>query len=122
LARRKEDRKMEDTITVPSAKAGTDYKVYNVPPDCIRMDLNTNLLGPNPAVTKVLRTKAFDTHQYPSPDSDDLRMALGKEWQVDPDHLVCGNGVDDMISLSVRALTEKGEKVAYPTPEKCLFL
>jgi len=121
MARRTSGKRKQDTIRVPSAKAGTDYKVYNVPPDCIRMDLNTNLLGPNPAVTKVLRTKTFDTHQYPSPDSDELRGALSKEWKVDPGHLVCGNGVDDMISLSIRALTEKGDRVAYPTPSFSMY-
>jgi histidinol-phosphate aminotransferase len=121
VPRKARNKKGKGTISVPSAKAGTDYKVYDVPPDCIRMDLNTNLLGPNPAVTKVIRTRPFETHQYPSPDSDELREALAKEWKVDPGHLVCGNGVDDMISLSIRALTEKGDRVAYPTPSFSMY-
>jgi histidinol-phosphate aminotransferase len=123
MARRTASRKgpNREDVKVPSAKAGTDYKVYNVPSDCLRMDLNTNLLGPNPAVTRVLRVKEFDTHEYPSPDSEALRKALGKEWGIDPELIICGNGVDEMINLSIRAFADKGERVVYPTPSFSMY-
>lgn len=100
------------------AKAGTDYKV---PPNCVRMDLNTNLLGPNPAVERFIDNRKVETHQYPSPDARDLRYALAKEWKVPADAIVCGNGVDDIINLTIKAFTKRGDKVAFPMPSFFMY-
>ena len=104
-----------------TAKAGTDYSVGNLPPGTIRMDLNTNLLGPNPAITRFLKAGKFETHQYPSPHADLLREALAKEWRIRPDNIVCSNGVDDIINLTIKAFTERGDSVAFPVPSFTMY-
>jgi histidinol-phosphate aminotransferase len=118
MARKKKRRKGQRKVDFSIAKSGTDYRV---PPNCLRMDLNTNLLGPNPAVTRFLRSKDYETHQYPSPDSEELRNVLAKDWKVDPSQIICGNGVDEIISLTINAFTERGDTIAYPTPSFSMY-
>jgi len=107
--------------SVKTATAGTDYSVGDLPPGTLRMDLNTNLLGPNPAITRFLRSGKFETHQYPSPHADSLRGALAKEWGLEPGNIVCSNGVDDIINLTIKAFTERGDSVAFPVPSFTMY-
>jgi histidinol-phosphate aminotransferase len=104
-----------------TAKAGTDYSVSGLPAGTLRMDLNTNLLGPNPAITKFLRSGNYETHQYPSPHADTLREALAKEWDLEPGNLLCSNGVDDIINLTIKAFTQRGDSVAFPVPSFTMY-
>ena len=103
------------------AKAGTDYSLGPLPPGTIRMDLNTNLLGPNPAVNKFIRSGKFDTHQYPSPHADKLREALAKEWHIKPEEIICSNGVDDIINMCIKAFTQRGDAIAFPVPSFSMY-
>jgi len=104
-----------------TAKAGTDYSVSGLPAGTLRMDLNTNLLGPNPAITKFLRSGNYETNQYPSPHADTLREALAQEWNIEPGNLICSNGVDDIINLTIKAFTERGDSVAFPVPSFTMY-
>jgi len=106
---------------IRTAKAGSDYTVSGLPEGTIRMDLNTNLLGPNPAVDRLIRSGRWETHQYPSPHAEALRAALGKEWGISPDSIICANGVDDIINICIKAFTDRGDTIAYPVPSFTMY-
>jgi histidinol-phosphate aminotransferase len=107
--------------SIRTAKAGSDYSVGDLPEGTIRMDLNMNLLGPNPAVERFMRLGKFQTHEYPTPNSDELREALAKEWRLEPGNIVCGNGVDDIIDLTIKAFTMRGDRIVYPSPSFSMY-
>jgi len=64
----------------------------------IKLDANENPYGPTPQAMEALRR--FDGyHRYPDAISRDLRAALGEHLGVDPEHILVGNGSDELIDL-----------------------
>ncbi len=79
----------------------------------IRLASNENPLGCSPKALDVYLAIAEGLHRYPDGNVADLRAALGRENQMEPDRIVCGAGSDELISLIVRAYAGAGDEVAY---------
>jgi histidinol-phosphate aminotransferase len=83
----------------------------------LRLDSNTNLLGPNPAIRRVLEREAGgDFSLYPSPMHDRLRAALAAFHKLDPSEILVGAGADELIDVAVRAFVNPGETVVVAVP------
>ena len=83
----------------------------------LRLDSNTNLLGPNPAIRRVLeREAAGDFSLYPAPMHDELRKAIAAHHGLDPAEILVGAGADELIDVAVRAFINPGETVAVAVP------
>lgn len=56
-------------------------------------------------------------NRYPESGCFYLRKALAKKHKVDPDRIVFGNGSDELITLTIRALVEPGDEIiiGFPT-------
>ncbi|MFA5944846.1 MAG: histidinol-phosphate transaminase [Candidatus Thermoplasmatota archaeon] len=86
----------------------------------LRLDQNTNLRGPNPAIAAVDARK-LDATQYPSRDADDLLEALAQFHNLSADHFTVGNGGDELLELLVKAFGETGSTLAVPAPTYSLY-
>ena len=89
------------------------------PPDAglLRLDSNTNLIGPNPAIRRVLeREAAGDFALYPAPMHDALRTALAAHHGLGPAEILVGAGADELIDVAVRAFVNPGEPVVVAVP------
>ena len=107
---------------VRSSIAGFQPPEYPGPPsDSLRLDANTNLYGPNPAVERVLLDSAPDLAQYPSAFSDDLVAAIAEEHDVSVDQVVVGNGSDEIIDFLCKAFVNPGDTVAVPVPTFVMY-
>ena len=94
---------------------------YNPKIKAIRMDTSVNVVGPNPAVKKVLENcMDMEVNQYPSPYSDDLRKALAEKYDLDEDNFVVGNGSDELLDVSFKSFLESGDVVVAPHPSYVL--
>jgi histidinol-phosphate aminotransferase len=83
----------------------------------LRLDSNTNLFGPNPAIRRVLeREAAGDFALYPAPMHDALRNAIAAHHGLDPAEILVGAGADELIDVAVRAFVNPGEPVAVAVP------
>jgi histidinol-phosphate aminotransferase len=83
----------------------------------LRLDSNTSLFGPNPAIRRVLeREAAGDFAQYPASLHDALRAAIAAKHGLDPDEVLVGAGADELIDVLVRAFVNPGETVAVAVP------
>ena len=83
----------------------------------LRLDSNTNLFGPNPAIRRVLeREAAGDFALYPAPMHDALRNAIAAHHGLDPAEILVGAGADELIDVAVRAFVNAGEPVAVAVP------
>lgn len=81
----------------------------------IRLNGNENSFGPSPKVSRALAD--FDQYnRYPDPDQRALRESLGSYLGVDPEHIVVGNGSDELIDLITRLFVGPGDNVIEPTP------
>ena len=80
------------------------------------LDQNTNLMGPNPVVRKVLAKWDGDLTQYPTHSAIPLRNALGRFWKVEPDQVIVGNGSDEVFDILCKTFLNPGDRAAYVTP------
>jgi histidinol-phosphate aminotransferase len=100
-----------------------DLKPYYKAPlegNPLRLDQNTNLAGPNPAVAKV-DARRLDATQYPSRDADDLLQALSDFHGLPVEHFTAGNGGDELLELLVKAFGDPGSVLAVPSPSYSLY-
>lgn len=78
---------------------------------------NTSLFGIPPAARRLLAGLPDGAvSRYPSVYADRLKAAIARHHGVDPENVVTGCGSDDVIDSAVRAFSEPGDALAYPTP------
>ena len=98
-----------DPIEVLAERAG-------IPPDkVIRLNGNENPYGPSPRVLDALGS--FEQYNlYPDPEQRQLREVLSGYMGVGPEHIIAGNGADELIDLTLRMFLSPGEKIIDPSP------
>ncbi len=85
-----------------------------------RLGANENGFGPAPSVLDALTNSLGEIWKYGDPENYDLIHALAKHYNLDPDQLTVGPGVDALLGLIVRQYIEPGDIVVnslggYPT-------
>ena len=71
-------------------------------PRAIKLASNENPIGPSPKALAVLSETAPTLHRYPDGGAFRLRGALAERWKVTPDHVILGNGSDEILGLLAR--------------------
>lgn len=86
-------------------------------PSAIKMASNENPLGPSPKALEAVRQALPALHRYPDGSCFTLVRKLAARLGVEPEHLIVGNGSDEVITLAVRAFVEPGDEIviAHPT-------
>jgi histidinol-phosphate aminotransferase len=67
-------------------------------------------MGPSPKALAALADAAPTLHRYPDGGAFRLRGALAQRWKVTPDHLILGNGSDEILGLLARTFLSPGEE------------
>ncbi|MDP8922439.1 MAG: histidinol-phosphate transaminase [Chloroflexota bacterium] len=76
----------------------------------VKLDANENPFGPSPLVQE--RLSQYSTyHVYPDAAQREGRTALADYAGVPAEHLMLGNGADELIDLLMRAYIEPGDEV-----------
>lgn len=90
------------------------YQAADVP--CrIKLDANESPYG----FSRALRALgALKTNRYPDPEARDLRRVLGRQWGVDEDNILHGNGSDELIFYLVATF---GGPVLFPVPTFSMY-
>lgn len=76
----------------------------------IKLASNENPLGPSPKALAVLNEGAAMLHRYPDGGAFRLREALADRWKVTPDHIILGNGSDEVLGLLARTFLAPGDE------------
>jgi histidinol-phosphate aminotransferase len=80
----------------------------------IKLNTNENPYAPSPRVKATLDDiSADDLRLYPDPLSTSLRQRLAEVYGVSPEHIIVGNGSDEILALSTRAFVENEETIGY---------
>jgi len=58
---------------------------------------------------------------YPDPEARALRARAAEVYGVPADHVMAGNGSDELLVLLLRATVEPGDRVAFPVPTYSLY-
>ncbi|MFQ5451902.1 MAG: histidinol-phosphate transaminase [Nitrospinaceae bacterium] len=98
------------------------YQVENI--DCeIKLHANES---PYPPPEELLRdfqesVREFQLNRYPDPDCQTLKKTISRMIQVPPDHLVIGNGSDELIQLIMQVFCNEGDKILFPDPTFAMY-
>jgi histidinol-phosphate aminotransferase len=100
---------------VPGEQPGPGRRV-------IKLNTNENPYPPSPRVVEALVRAADETVRlYPDPEARALRTRAAEVYGVPPDHILAGNGSDELIALVLRATVDAGARVAFPVPTYSLY-
>jgi histidinol-phosphate aminotransferase len=79
----------------------------------IKLSSNETPLGPSPKAAEAYRAAASLLDRYPDGAATALREALGSAYGLNPDHLVCGNGSDELFHMLAQAYLGPGDEAIY---------
>jgi histidinol-phosphate aminotransferase len=77
----------------------------------VKLSSNENVLGPSPRALEALAPAMLQLNRYPDASSALLRQALGEHAHLSPDHVICGNGSDELVFLLCVAFLREGDEV-----------
>jgi histidinol-phosphate aminotransferase len=82
----------------------------------VKLASNENPLGPSPQALAAIAAALPELHRYPDADLADVRAALAALFGVSPQHLIVGNGADELIKLIAEAYLGPGDEIVVPSP------
>src|SRR5437588_9594886 len=77
----------------------------------MKLASNENPLGPSPKAIEAIRDAVENAHLYPDGGAFYLRNAIAKKLNVTPDHIILGNGSNEIIELLAHAFVERGDAI-----------
>lgn len=92
------------------------YTPGEQPTDAQYIKLNTNEspFPPSPKVLKALsRAEILKLNLYSDPTCGQLNEAIAKRYELSPEHVITGNGSDEILGFAFRAFCGEGKGVAY---------
>ena len=96
----------------PVAEVEREYGVSHA----IKLASNENPLGPSPAALKAAREVLEGLHRYPDGAGVALRDAIASRFGVQSDHVILGNGSDEVVALLCNVLLTPGDEAVMATP------
>lgn len=79
--------------------------------DVIKLASNENPLGPSGKAIRAMRRAIRDVHLYPEASCFYLSNRLAQELEIDPGHILFGNGSNEIIELIARGFLSEGDEV-----------
>ena len=77
----------------------------------IKLSSNESCFGPSPRAIEAYHAAAASVHRYPDGTQAQLRQAIARAYDLDPDRIVCGNGSEELIGLLMRCYLGEGEEL-----------
>jgi histidinol-phosphate aminotransferase len=77
----------------------------------IKLASNENPLGPSPKALSAMRKVAGKLFLYPDGASVSLRAALARQAKVSPDHVIIGEGSDELIEILGKTFLNPGDSI-----------
>ena len=87
----------------------------------IKVASNENPLGPSPKAMAAIKKAMKDMNRYPDAASWYLKAKIATTHKTAIDRIVCGNGSDEVIILTVRAFLNKGDEVIIAKPTFLIY-
>ena len=79
----------------------------------IKLSSNETPLGASPKAVEAFREAAGKLDRYPDGAATALRDALGRFYGLNPEHLVCGTGSDELFHLLAQAYLGPGDEAIF---------
>jgi len=89
--------------------------------DVIKLASNENPLPPSDRVMKAMQDALGHINRYPDGSGHYLRQAIARRQGLTSDHIILGNGSNDLIELMARAFLRSGEEAVIPHPSFVVY-
>ncbi len=87
----------------------------------IKLASNENPLGPSPMALRALGEALADSHRYPDGGGYYLKRGLAARLDVTPEHLILGNGCNEILELVARCFLLPGDEVVIADPAFVIY-
>jgi len=81
------------------------------PASIIKLASNENPLGPSPKAVEAMKAAAESVHIYPDGGGYRLRSAIAEKFELGREHVVLGNGSNEIIELVGHGFLNPGDNV-----------
>ena len=81
--------------------------------DIIKLASNENPLGPSPLAMQAIAESAPEVHLYPDGNAYYLKEDLAEHIGISAEHLILGNGSNDVLQLIAEAYVAPDDEVIY---------
>ncbi|MBN1343337.1 MAG: histidinol-phosphate transaminase [Phycisphaerae bacterium] len=90
--------------------------------DVVKLNTNENPYPPSPRVLEAVHSITGEQlRRYPHPMGQAFRQAAADVLGVRPEMVICGNGMDDLLNMVVRAFSGPEARLVYPSPTYTLY-
>jgi histidinol-phosphate aminotransferase len=89
--------------------------------DSIKLASNENPLGPSPMAMAAIRKAMPGLNRYPDGSGHDLIQKISGHIGLSPQHIVLGNGSDEIIGMLAIALLQPGDEAVLPSPSFLMY-
>ncbi|MGA3065869.1 MAG: histidinol-phosphate transaminase [Tepidisphaeraceae bacterium] len=88
----------------------------------VKLNTNENPYPPSDRVMQALSQISPETlRRYPNPTGDIFRDVAAKLHNVSREHIITGNGSDDILTIATRCFIPPGGILAFPDPTYSLY-
>ena len=88
----------------------------------IKLNTNENPYPPSDAAVRAMETVVRQgLSRYPDPLATAFRTRAAEVLGVEPDWILCGNGSDDVLTITTRAFVAAGQLLRLPHPSYVLY-
>ena len=110
-----------DVITAPQSKPWLAHVPVYTPgrsdvdgvEPVAKLSSNENPMGPSPAALAAYTQAASDLNRYPDGSAFTLRAKLAALHGLSADNILCGNGSEELVGLTIQAFAGPGDEVVY---------
>ena len=85
-----------------------------------RIGANESVFGPSPKAIAAMAAAASECWMYGDPENHELKAAIAAHYDIKPENVMVGEGIDGLFGYAVRLFLDPGDVVvtsrgAYPT-------
>lgn len=89
--------------------------------DVTKLDSNENPLGPSPRAIRAIRAAVQGSHRYPDGGGCVLKRALADKLDLEPQHIILGNGSCELIDLCARCFLGPEDEAIVADPSFMVY-
>jgi histidinol-phosphate aminotransferase len=100
-------------LELPPYPKGRDWQAGE---DLIRLSANENPLGPSPKALDAVARALNAINRYPDGGESGLKEKLARRLNFSSDHIILGNGSNEIFELAARTFLQKDAEVVLADP------
>lgn len=77
----------------------------------ISLAINESPYGCSRKAWAAAEARFGEPNRYPDPSSAELRRAIGRQFALDPERIVCGNGSEELLDVIARMFVRAGDEI-----------